>query len=156
MFRKHVDLYTHIRTDHPELSYPCPHCDKTFARRYNLARHERTHREITFEHKCSVCLTKFAKMSGLKVHLKGHELEHKYYKSVKSFACAHCAKEFAIKQSLQLHQTFHQNEDEKPFACGECEVRFATEALLLNHFETTKQHGKHNLRCLYCEKTFER
>lgn len=69
------------------------------------------------------------------------------------FSCKVCDKQFAQRQSLQVHQEFHKNANAKKFACDLCELRFKSEARFVNHFQS---HGIHNQKVYACEQTFSR
>ncbi|RHZ75355.1 hypothetical protein Glove_216g68 [Diversispora epigaea] len=81
-----------------QLGYPClyPHCNKTFARLYNLKSHQRTH-STDRPFKCPSCETAFARNHDLKRHQKIHE-------NSKPYKCLGCKKLFSRLDALRRHK----------------------------------------------------
>lgn len=79
-----------------QLGYPClyPHCNKTFARLYNLKSHQRTH-STDRPFKCPSCETAFARNHDLKRHQKIHE-------NAKPYKCLGCKKLFSRFVKYQI------------------------------------------------------
>ncbi|CAG8619239.1 19754_t:CDS:2, partial [Cetraspora pellucida] len=98
-----------------QLGYAClyPHCNKSFARLYNLKSHQRTH-STDRPFKCSSCETAFARNHDLKRHQKIHE-------NTKPYKCLGCKKLFSRLDALKRHK---QNPKSREL-CHETEVATA-------------------------------
>ncbi|OXA59888.1 zinc finger protein 26 isoform X2 [Folsomia candida] len=147
------DLDSHLEMTHPEESFICSFssCEKTFPRKYNLIRHERTHSTEKLYH-CDVCDKEFGTKNGLQMHLQAHELEDKN----KNLSCHLCDKKFAVQQNLEIHIAFHNQSNDKPYSCELCEVRFKSEERLQRHCDTHGSTEGRIYHCSYCDKHFPR
>ncbi|KAF0382450.1 putative Metallothionein expression activator [Gigaspora margarita] len=98
-----------------QLGYAClyPHCNKSFARLYNLKSHQRTH-STDRPFKCSSCETAFARNHDLKRHQKIHE-------NTKPYKCLGCKKLFSRLDALKRHKHNPKSRE----LCHETEVATA-------------------------------
>lgn len=75
--------------------YACKYCDKAFAQRSNMRKHEHLHEDIK-PYTCSICFVSFTQQSNLKRHQQIHN-------NVKPHVCVMCDKRYVQKTSLDRH-----------------------------------------------------
>uniref|UniRef100_A0A8B9QFG3 C2H2-type domain-containing protein n=1 Tax=Apteryx owenii TaxID=8824 RepID=A0A8B9QFG3_APTOW len=82
-------------------AHACGQCGKTFAKKGNLANHQRAHAEGRgHHHRCGSCGKGFARRGELAKHQRVHTGE-------KPYGCGQCAKRFAQRAQLVAHQRVH-------------------------------------------------
>ncbi|ORX94394.1 hypothetical protein K493DRAFT_148351, partial [Basidiobolus meristosporus CBS 931.73] len=69
-FARKYNLNVHTRTHYPELARPfkCPECSKAFGRKHDLRRHLATVHQTTTLYRCSECSKPFARRDSLVKH----------------------------------------------------------------------------------------
>uniref|UniRef100_A0A8D8NP75 Zinc finger protein 26 n=1 Tax=Culex pipiens TaxID=7175 RepID=A0A8D8NP75_CULPI len=117
------DLHQHIKT-HGKRRFPCKLCDRIFVRKATLQDHMNKHEGVR-KYNCDKCGKTFTQRANLIRHVKNIHLNEK------GFPCSYCAKQFASKNNLEVHELTHITV--KNFACEQCPRAFKTEALLKRH-----------------------
>jgi uncharacterized Zn-finger protein len=121
----------------------CYVCDKSYADRYSLRYHLRTH-GIGRQIRCEYCNKSFSKPSRLDAHVRSH------HHNIRDFVCSACDKAFKTRMHLRNH--FRQHSGERPFSCGECGAGFRHKASLVAH--SRSHDGARPFCCEVCGKTF--
>ena len=121
----------------------CYVCDKSYADRYSLRYHLRTH-GIGRQIRCEYCNKSFSKPSRLEAHIRAQ------HDNIRDFDCLQCGKKFKSREHLRNHLTRHSGE--RPFACDVCSDRFRHKTSLLTHMRS--HQGSRPYCCETCGKTF--
>ena len=91
--------------------HQCHHCNKYFANKSNLRRHQKIQNNEKLYH-CDVCDKHFTERQHLIKHQRVHSKEKPYH-------CDVCGKLFTQRQYLVKHQRVHSKE--KPYQCDVCD-----------------------------------
>ncbi|XP_066587147.1 zinc finger protein 91-like [Prorops nasuta] len=91
----------HVKRDHlKQRNHVCPHCGKSFFKKFDLKTHSRTHTNER-PYICRSCGKRFPHQS----HIIRHERIHS---GEKPYSCNVCQKTFAQPGSLKVHKQKHQ------------------------------------------------
>ncbi|KAK7789349.1 hypothetical protein R5R35_002381 [Gryllus longicercus] len=119
---------------HPEETYHCSVCQKSFKRREQLVNHMLLH-SGSRRHPCSVCKMRFTRREHLERHMRVHTGERPH-------CCSICQKSFIQSDNLVKHMRIHSGE--RPHACFVCDKRFAQRSVLVTHMQT---HIRETISC---------
>lgn len=112
-------------------------CCKSFAKKYDLEIHQRTHRPLQSE-KCGFCGMKCKDPSNMRLHIRKVHLKDSVEKP---FVCKYCLKPFVRKESLQKHFGTHLTvKDAMIWECSLCGMCCANKCNLKRHYKTA--HGQ--------------
>ncbi|XP_053674397.1 zinc finger protein 595-like [Anopheles nili] len=126
--------------------FQCEHCDRSYALRSTLHRHQNTHKvDKTLE--CKHCGKMFGKSSSLAMHVKrNHDTDN-------PFPCDVCGKQFKETSRLVEHRRIHSGE--KSFICEVCGKCFRTRQVLKDHkLNCFGSNATLPCFCRFCSETF--
>ena len=130
--RSSTFLKSHETVHSKELKYNCEKCDKAFAWKDSLRRHNIAIHSDERRHVCDICGSSFKDQSAMTKHKMRHTGQ-------KNHACEVCGKLFMFKYQVTEHFRVHTGV--KKFGCGMCDQRFTTKFSALKH--QNKQHPHH-------------
>uniref|UniRef100_A0A1A9ZJL3 Protein krueppel n=1 Tax=Glossina pallidipes TaxID=7398 RepID=A0A1A9ZJL3_GLOPL len=123
-------------------SYLCTFCGQSFAEKYYLSIHARTHTGDS-PFKCEFCEKSFKRSDSLRYHMVTHSDE-------KPHACSECGKSFKRKDKLRTHMRVHS--ELRPYKCSECEKTFKYSSVLKTHMHI--HTGQTPFSCKICGENF--
>jgi uncharacterized C2H2 Zn-finger protein len=99
-----ADIKNDVKQKGITKSFPCPHCDRTFDRSYNMNRHVQTFHEKQRPFACTQCDRAFQ----LKHHLDTHV--NATHNKIIVATCAVCKKGFCDRSNYQRHLNSHNRQ----------------------------------------------
>ena len=141
IFRKEINLKSHMAVHTGTKDFVCPVCEKLFKTNPNLVRHQGTHEDIK-PYKCKSCEATFSQSSSIKTHVERRHTEHN---------CKLCSEKFQNGPALIRHN-ITQHEGEKPHSCKECGKGMVTKRELDDHMR--RHTGEKPFPCCKCGKFF--
>ena len=131
-------------TTFDEKPFKCSQCDKSFAIKKLLKKHQHIH---TSRYQCKFCSKKFGRLQHLQAHERIHTGE-------KPFKCEYdgCGQSFRKKYHLVRHKLTHeksksrQNNKAKRYSCNSCDKSFGTQSTLNQH----KYIHTSKYQCRFC------
>lgn len=121
--------------------YKCRFCQRSFALKIALTRHEYSH--TSKPHVCSFCGKRFVKKQVLDEHERLHAGE-------KPYVCNFCQKGFTQRSHLVNHQIMHTGE--RSHVCNVCQRSFALKSALNRHRRVHSSESPHV--CNVCQRRF--
>lgn len=142
-----ADYEKHIITHTKNRPFACSYCEKSFAFKQGLERHEVSHDYISQPHPCQYCEMRFPSTARLQRHLS------KEHAGTRPFPCSKCSKRFMLSHHLYRHMsTAHPTQDITSFQCPECdEVLDNRDDFFTHCFE----HASHSFNCPLCKTLFD-
>ncbi|XP_035713008.1 zinc finger protein 521 isoform X1 [Folsomia candida] len=140
--------------------FPCPKCDKTFASKVGLQKHNRvSHEWAPFRRKCTLCPKSFTKSTLLQRHMFArHNVPIPMLTRVRRetlHSCAICAKIMALAGMQRHVETVHfLDKTSCPYGC---QVKIDSEAAWVSHLEgcgSPKMSVESESICKYCPAVF--
>ena len=125
MFKRNIDVKSHVRIHTDTKPYSCRHCSDRFMWSKQLKQHLlESHNEGTWLI-CNICQKKFSHNGKLVTHVRQH-------KGVKPYVCSECPKRFFTAGELKRHELIHS--DVKRFGCILCDKSFKHKRSVVKHF----------------------
>lgn len=144
-FENKNQRWKHMQRYHKE-GYKCTTCQKRFAFRSNLAKHELLHQGPPARTECPIC-HKQVRVDLLKIHSRIHTEREQ-------FSCAECCKRFVSRASYEHHLKYtqaHAAINILKHKCSQCDKGYRSRGELRDH--VNYQHmGKTQHKCPVCEK----
>lgn len=122
-YEKHQTIHAKNRP------YACNYCDKKFAFKQGLERHEIIHNMQSMTHGCEYCSDRFKTPARLQRHLSSA------HAGTRAFPCSKCSKRFMLSHHLYRHmRTSHRSEDDDiTIQCPDCDSVFNQRELFFDH-----------------------
>lgn len=142
-----ADYTKHIETHNKNRPYPCRYCDKAFAFKQGLERHEIIHDISKLPNPCQYCELRFPSAARLQRHLS------QKHAGMRPFPCSKCSKRFSMSHHLYRHmRTTHGNAEVASYQCPECEEVYSDRVDFFNH---AIEHASLTLTCPLCRLLYE-
>lgn len=142
------DYEKHIKTHEKHRPFQCNYCDKAFAFKQGLERHEVIHDVKSLPNSCQYCDMRFPSAARLQRHLSAK------HAGMRPFPCSKCPKRFSMSHHLYRHMRTAHNDssDTTTLQCPECEDIFNNRELFFSH---AAEHVNMSLTCPLCKFVFE-
>ncbi|XP_053391194.1 zinc finger protein 676-like isoform X2 [Mercenaria mercenaria] len=144
-FATKSSLERHDAVRHQEATpFKCGQCGKAFKTKDNLKKHSKVHQEPKFS--CEVCGKGWVEKCSLRKHMQVHT-------KAKPFICELCGKAYGRKSLLDNHRRLHTGE--KPYKCTKegCDKAFRSYSNLKQHIRN--HSATHPYVCDVCGKMFK-
>lgn len=147
VFKQKMYLKIHMRSHYSaeERPFACSQCDKRYAYRYQLAKHQYQHTDQK-PYSCKQCGKGCVTRDSLKRHQRIHDENYKR----KSHLCKYCGKTFPYPSFLSEHMKNHTGE--RPFLCSYCGKGFRQRGALELHVRI--HTGQKPYKCELCGECF--
>lgn len=148
VYLNHLDYEKHIVTHTKNRPFGCYSCDKRFAFKQGLERHQTIHDNESQPHPCQYCEMRFPSAARLQRHLSND------HAGTRPFPCAKCSKRFMLSHHLYRHmRTAHKVKDDiVSFQCPDCEQVFDDRAEFFDH---CSDHAEISMCCPLCKVKFD-
>lgn len=142
-----VDYNKHVETHNKNRPFQCRFCDKAFAFKQGLERHEVIHDIQSLPNPCQYCDLRFPSASRLQRHLS------QKHAGMRPFPCSKCSKRFSLSHHLYRHmRTTHSTQEVTTYQCPECEEVYVDREEFFNH---AIEHASLTLTCPLCKLVYE-
>lgn len=144
VYLNRLDYEKHIVTHTKNRPFACYTCDKRFAFKQGLERHQTIHDNEAQPHPCQYCDMRFPSAARLQRHLSND------HAGTRPFPCAKCSKRFMLSHHLYRHmRTAHKVKDDlATFQCPDCEHLFDDRAEFFDH---CSEHAEITMCCPLCK-----
>lgn len=134
-----------------QLRWACNYCDKRFAFKQGLERHEVVHDTESLPHPCQYCTDRFKTAAMLQRHLSAA------HAGTRAFPCSKCSKRFMLSHHLYRHmRTSHQNEMETlTLQCPECDQNYNSRETFIEHCIEHALDSQVCPMCKFCSESIE-
>lgn len=139
-YEKHIQIHTKNRR------FECSFCEKRFAFKQGLERHQTIHDNESQPHGCLYCELRFPSAARLQRHLSN---EHA---GKRPFPCSKCSKRFMLSHHLYRHMRTTHDIQQVYYRCPQCEVDFGDREEFFTH---CIEHAEDSLDCPLCKASFE-
>jgi len=140
-------LKRHEEVNHTKSNFKvCEECGDSFSTRRGLESHLQTQHGIMNRFQCEMCTAYFLTEDGMKQHVASN--------SCKENKCTLCQKVFPSKTKLEYHKNVHKNSETKvkEHGCHLCGKMFTRKTTLRDHILNRHENFK-NFVC-HCGKSF--
>jgi hypothetical protein len=143
-----LDYEKHVKTHEKNRPYQCSYCDKAFAFKQGLERHEVIHDVKSLPNPCQYCDMRFPSAARLQRHLS------QKHAGMRPFPCSKCPKRFSMSHHLYRHmRTAHPDTGENTtLQCPECEEIYNNRDTFFHH---ALEHANMTMTCPMCKLVFE-
>jgi len=150
-FETQDQLDNHTEKIHFQETFECDSCEKSFAKKENLLRHQIDHKSSDYmrcDFKCDKCQSVFRWKTSFQRHMKDIYNDNMTVKNV----CNLCDKEFCTTKFLKAHMKFQHETPNR--VCTKCGLTFTEEVNLKRHVENAIKDGLAKYSCDLCLSTF--
>lgn len=139
-YEKHIQIHTKNRR------FECNYCEKRFAFKQGLERHQTIHDNEAQPHACMYCELRFPSSARLQRHLSN---EHA---GKRPFPCSKCSKRFMLSHHLYRHMRTSHNVQQVSYRCPQCELDFSDREEFFDH---CIEHAEDSFNCPLCKVKFD-